>query len=184
MSKIGEMPISIESVEIRIDDNQVEVKGSEGVLTLTLSKEISVEKKDQLLILKRLSKEKKAKALHGLYRALIQNAVLGVSKPWEKRLEVVGTGYKVKLQGEDLVFEVGFSHPVIFKSVPGIKFSVEGNNKLAVKGCNKQIVGQVAQKIREIKDPDPYKGKGLRYEGEKIKLKPGKKAKTVGVGAK
>ncbi len=103
-----------------------------------------------------------------------------MEKPWQKRLEVVGTGYNVKLQGEDLVFKLGYSHPVVFKKVTGIKFQVEGNNKVIIEGVDKQLVGQIAYQIKMLKKPDVYKGKGIRYEGEKLRIKPGKKAKAAG----
>ncbi|OGK56040.1 50S ribosomal protein L6 [Candidatus Roizmanbacteria bacterium RIFCSPLOWO2_02_FULL_38_10] len=184
MSKIGEMPVNIGESEVTIEGQHLTIKGPEGVLKLDVSKGISIEKQDETIVLKRNISDKKTKALHGLYRALIANAVIGVVKPWEKKLEIVGTGYRVKLQGEDLLFEVGYSHSVVFKKVAGIKFSVEGNNKVTVSGPDRQLVGQQAQKIKDIKHPDPYKGKGIRYEGERIKLKPGKKAKTAGAGVK
>src|SRR3989344_5586731 len=123
---------------------------------------------------------KKVKALHGLYRTLISNAMQGVVTPWQKRLEIVGTGYNAKMQGEDLALKVGYSHPIVFKKVTGIKFQVDGNNIIIISGVDKQLVGQVAHQIKTNKKPDPYKGKGIRYEGERLKLKPGKKAKTAG----
>jgi large subunit ribosomal protein L6 len=132
------------------------------------------------LIIKRSNEEKKTKSLHGLYRQLVYNGVSGVEKLWEKRLEVVGTGYNVKLQGEDLVFKLGYSHPVVFKKTPGVSYQVDGNTKVIVSGVDKQLVGQIAHKIILLKKPDVYKGKGIRYEGEKLRIKPGKKAKAAG----
>lgn len=179
MSKIGAKSINIEQgTQIEIQEQKIKVTGKEGFLEIEIPKNIKVEQKEANLIVSR--KDDRNMAIHGLIRSLIQNAVTGVNKPWQKRLDVVGTGYRVKLQGADIVFEVGYSHPVIFKPTEGVKFEVEGNNKVTVSGINKQLVGQVAAQMRKIKKPDPYKGKGVRYEGEVIKLKAGKKAKTAG----
>lgn len=114
---------------------------------------------------------------------MINNAIVGVEKPWQKRLEVVGTGFNVKVQGNDIVFKVGYSHPVVFKSVSGVTLQVEGNNKVIISGADKQLVGQVAFQIKCIRKPDVYKGKGIRYEGEVLRIKPGKKAKAAGAAA-
>ncbi len=180
MSRIGNMPIVIpEEVQVEINNGQLIVKGGKGELKFTLPKELVSEKKDKTLLIKRKKKDKKSKSFHGLYRSLINNAVIGVDKPWEKRLEIVGTGYNVQLQGENLQFKVGYSHKIVFKKVDGVNFKVDGGNKVVVSGVDKQLVGQVAYQIKKIRKPDPYKGKGIRYQGEKIKLKPGKKAKTV-----
>jgi large subunit ribosomal protein L6 len=127
----------------------------------------------------RANNSKFQKSLHGLFRSLIANAVAGVETPWEKKLEVAGTGFNVKMQGEDLVFKVGYNHPVIFKKVEGVKYTVEGNTKVQVKSIDKQLVGEIAYKIKMIRKPDVYKGKGIKYEGEKLRIKPGKKAKTT-----
>ncbi len=181
MSKIGNKLITIgESTEINITDGVVDVKGKEGTLSIPFPESITVSKTDNTLAVSRISEDRHIKALHGLVRSLLQNAITGVTTPWEKNLEVVGTGYRVKMQGEDLIFDVGLSHQVVFKKVDGVSYRVEGTNKITIKGIDKQLVGQTAHKIKIIKKPDPYKGKGLRYQGEYIKLKPGKKAKTVG----
>ncbi|HLL60161.1 MAG TPA: 50S ribosomal protein L6 [Candidatus Nitrosocosmicus sp.] len=181
MSKIGERPITIESdVQIDLQDEHIKVTGKEGSLEVNVPSSIKIEKNEGSLLIKRKDDSKHNKAMHGLIRSLIQNAVTGVNKTWQKRLEVVGTGYRVKAVGTDLSFEVGYSHPVVFKNVEGIKLVVEGNNKVVVSGIDRQLVGQVAAQIKAIKKPDPYKGKGMRYEGEVIKLKAGKKAKTAG----
>lgn len=180
MSKVGNNPIQLENgVDVLLNENILRVTGLKGDLSIPLPREITVEQKDNVIYVKRNNETKHAKALHGLTRTLIANAVLGVMKPWKKTLEIIGTGFRVKAQGEDLHFEVGYSHPVLFKKHEGVNFSVEGNNKVTVMGINKQQVGEIAFKIRSIKKPDPYKGKGVRYEGEYIKLKPGKKAKTA-----
>lgn len=181
MSKIGKKPIVIESTtQVLVNNQQVEVKGKDGSLSFNLPEEIKPVIEESQLILKVAKENRNSKALHGLWRAILNNAVIGVNKLWEKRLELVGTGYRVKMQGEDLFIEVGFSHPILFKKFTGVKYNVEGNNKIIVSGIDKELVGQIAHKIKKLKNPDPYKGKGIRYEGEFIKLKPGKKAKTAG----
>ncbi|PIP15187.1 50S ribosomal protein L6 [Candidatus Roizmanbacteria bacterium CG22_combo_CG10-13_8_21_14_all_35_9] len=181
MSKIGTKVINWPSqIKIEIEGKKVTIKGSAGEMTVTLPESLSILQKESSLVLQRTSEEKKIKSLHGLYRQLINNAVIGVEKPWEKQLEIVGTGYNVKLQGEDLVFKVGYIHPVVFKKPAGVKFQTEGNNKIKVIGVDKQLVGQVAFQIKMIKKPDVYKGKGIKYLGEKLRIKPGKKAKAAG----
>lgn len=180
MSKIGNAPIKIEEgIQITVNSGAVEVSGKEGSLSIPLPHGISIEKDDVEIKVRRSSDSKKVRSLHGLIRSLIKNAVTGVSRKWEKDLEVFGTGYRVKAQGEDLVFEVGYSHNVTFKKTEGVTFAVEGNNKLKILGIDKQKVGEVAYKIRSIKKPDAYKGKGIRYKGEVLRLKPGKKAKAA-----
>jgi len=185
MSKIGSKLISIPAtVTVSIDKQKITIKGKEDQLVIEFPTRLRVVNKDNQLVIETLSNDKKTHSWHGLFRQLIYNAVVGVEKPWEKKLEVFGTGYNVKLQGQDLVFKLGFSHPVVFKTVPGIKFQVDGNNKLTVLGANKQLVGEIAYQIKLIKKPDSYKGKGIRYAGEIIKLKPSKKVKATGaVGA-
>ncbi|MCL4374367.1 50S ribosomal protein L6 [Patescibacteria group bacterium] len=181
MSKIGETPIGLPAgVTVTVAAGVVTVAGQHGTLTYTLPPALSTEKAGEKLMVKRTGNQKKIKALHGLYRSLIANAVTGVAHPFSKRLEVVGTGFGVKLQGEDLQFKLGFSHPVIFKKVAGIQYQVEGNNKVVVLGVDKQLVGQVAYQIKIIKKPDVYKGKGIRYAGERLRIKPGKKVKAAG----
>ena len=182
MSKIGQKAILVPpSVTISVEDATVTVKGKEGVIVQLLPSGIRCEKDEKTSeyhIIRR-NDTKEMKSLHGLWRSLIANAVIGVEKPWEKRLEVVGTGFNVKMQGEDLSFKVGYSHSVVFKKVSEIKFAVDGNTKVVVSGVNKQLVGEIAQKIKMIKKPDAYKGKGIKYEGEKLRIKPGKKAKAA-----
>ncbi len=180
MSKIGEKPITVpQAVQTTIDGNAISIKGTNGSLTIHLPHELEAGIENNVLTIKRKSEGKRTKSLHGLYRQLIENAVLGVEKPWEKRLEVSGTGYNVKLQGEDLVFKLGYSHPVVYEKVQGLSYRVEGNTKCIVRGIDKQLVGQVAYQIKTLKKPDAYKGKGIRYEGEKLRLKPGKKVKST-----
>ncbi len=181
MSKIGEKQIDVpEEVQVSLVGNSVSIKGKEGEMTIQVPYKLEASLKDKTIQVKRKTDEKKVKALHGLYRTLISNAIEGIIKPWQKKLEIVGTGYNVRLQGEDLELKVGFSHPVIFKKVEGIKFQVEGNNLITISGVDKQLVGQVAYQIKLIKKPDVYKGKGIKYEGEVLRIKPGKKAKAAG----
>ncbi len=180
MSKIGSKPITVpSSVTVDVTDTTVNVKGPQGELSFRLPAGIKVEKKDSEIIVNRLNELKKTKAVHGLFRQLISNAVIGVEKPWERTLEIVGTGYNARLQGEDLVLKLGYSHPITFKKVPGIKYQVANNTKIIVSGIDKQLVGQIAYQIKILKKPDPYKGKGIKYLGEKLRIKPGKKAKVA-----
>lgn len=180
MSKIGQKPVVVpQSVTLDIKSDTVTVKGKEGSLSVSFPSGITVEKVNDTLVLKRSNDTKQQKSLHGLYRSLLSNAVVGVETLWEKRLEVVGTGFNVKLQGEDLVFKVGYSHPVVFKKVEGVKYAVEGNNKVVLKSVDKQLVGEIAYKVKMIKKPDVYKGKGIKYLGERLRIKPGKKAQKT-----
>lgn len=178
MSKIGQQPIEVPSgVSVEIKDNLIKIKGPYGEKSLLLPIGLKVSLKEEKIFIERLSDEKRIKAQHGLSRQLVANFIKGVIKPWEKRLEVVGTGYNAKLQGEDLVLKLGFSHPVVFKKQEGVKYQVIGNNIIVLMGIDKQLVGQVAYQIKSLKKPDVYKGKGIRYLGEKVRIKPGKKAK-------
>lgn len=184
MSKIGTKAIEVPAqVTVDVKGQIVTVKGSGGELSFSLPNSLKAEKVDSKLVLKRSAEEKKIKSVHGLYRQLISNAIQGVEKMWQKRLEIVGTGFNAKMQGEDLVLKLGYSHPVVFKKVPGVKYQVENNTKIVVSGINKQLVGQTAFQIKLLKKPDAYKGKGIRYEGEKLRIKPGKKAKAAGAPA-
>ncbi|HLC94300.1 MAG TPA: 50S ribosomal protein L6 [Patescibacteria group bacterium] len=181
MSRIGNAPITIAAgVSVHAGKDAVTVEGPEGKVVLPFPSFISIEQEGKVLFVKNSSLTRESAALQGLMRACIANAVAGTGKKWERRLRVVGTGYKVKLQGDDLIFTVGFSHPVVFKKVEGVSFIVEGSSTVVVKGVDKQLVGEVAYKIKRLRKPDPYKGKGIRYEGEQLKLKPGKKAKAAG----
>lgn len=181
MSKIGNQPINISAtVQVDINDQEVVVKGKEGQVKINLSPLINIERDNDKIYIKPKKNLKKAISQQGLFRQLIANAIVGVEKPWSKRLEVVGTGYNCRLQGEDLVFKLGYSHLITFKKVEGVKFQVEKNNQVVVIGPDKQLVGEVAYKIRQLKKPDAYKGKGIRYFGERISLKPTKKVKAAG----
>jgi large subunit ribosomal protein L6 len=179
MSRIGNQSITVaDGVQVQIVDGSVNVKGPQGEMSVSIPRDITIEQSEGALNVKRSNNVNETKALHGLAQRLVQNAVVGVSKLWEKKLEVQGTGYKVKLQGRDLLFDVGYSHSVTYKSVDGIQFNVQANI-VTISGADKQKVGQIADRIKAIRKPDPYKGKGIRYEGEVVKLKPGKKAKTA-----
>lgn len=176
MSKIGKQPITIPAgVEVKIDGRLIVVKGKNNELKRELNSEIKAELKDNQLIFSPAKKTKKTSALWGLSRMLVFNMIEGVTKGFEKKLDLEGVGFKVSLQGKDLVLNLGFSHPVFFKALPGIEFKVD-KNTITVSGIDKELVGQAAADLRDLKRPEPYKGKGIRYQGEVIKLKAGKKA--------
>lgn len=180
MSRVGKKPIEIpKGVEIKQEDDKLKIAGSRGEIIRELHPEIQaiIENGKVVVSLKReySTAPKKVKALWGLYRALINNAILGVSRGFEKKLEINGVGYKAQLEGEDLSLNIGFSHPVKVKCPEGIKFSIE-KNIITVSGLDKDKVGRTAAKIREVRKADPYKAKGIKYEGEKIRRKEGKKA--------
>jgi len=178
MSRIGRLPISIPSgVDIAIDGQDVSVKGPKGQLSLTIAEPITVERADAELRVTRPSDEGKVRALHGLSRTLIANMVTGVTAGYSKTLEIVGVGYRVQAKGKDLEFSLGFSHPVLVTPPEGITFRVEAPTRFVVEGIDKQQVGEVAAKIRKLRKPDPYKGKGVRYQGEVIRRKAGKTGK-------
>lgn len=177
MSRIGQKPITIDSsVKIDVKGQLVSVTGPKGVLTVSLPTAVKAELVDGSLVVTRNGSDKQTKAYHGLSRSLLNNAVSGVTEGFTKELELVGTGYRVAAQGGNLVFSLGFSHPINFTAVPGITFAVDGNNKLKITGIDKQLVGQVAANIRKLRPPEPYKGKGIRYVNEVIRRKAGKAA--------
>ena len=178
MSRIGRLPISVPAgVEVAVDGSVVKVKGPKGELTHTVAAPITVVVEDGAVQVARPNDERESRALHGLTRTLISNMVQGVSEGYSKQLEIVGTGYRVQAKGANLEFALGYSHPVPFEAPDGITLSVEGSNKVTVAGIDKQQVGQVAAKIRKLRLPDPYKGKGVRYAGEQIRRKAGKAGK-------
>lgn len=178
MSRIGRLPISVPAgVEVTIDGSRVAVKGSKGELSRTISAPITVSQDDGVITVSRPDDERVSRSLHGLSCTLISNMIQGVSEGYSKKLEIVGTGYRVMAKGTDLEFALGYSHPITVKAPEGITFAVEGNNKLTVSGIDKQQVGQVAANIRGLRAPDPYKGKGIRYAGEQIRRKVGKAGK-------
>lgn len=186
MSRIGNLPILIpDSVEVSETLKHLVVKGSKGSLEIDISPDIDVEIKDKQVILKRKNDQVKAKSMHGLTRSLIFNMITGVSEGWVKKLELVGVGYRAEVSGEKLVLSVGFSHPVSVEAPANISFEVSDNTKITVSGISKELVGQVAANIRKIKPPEPYKGKGIKYAGERIKRKQGKAGKAgAGTGTK
>ena len=163
-------------VEANVEANRVTVKGPKGQLSQTFNPNLTIQIKDSTITVSRPSEEDKLKALHGLTRTLIANMVQGVSKGYQKSLQIVGVGYRVLKAGDKLVFQVGASHPLEVTPLPNIQFVVEGTNRIHVQGIDKQLVGQVAAHIRALRPPDTYKGKGIRYVGEQVKLKPGKSA--------
>ena len=179
MSRIGRLPITIPSgVEVTIDGSKVTVKGPKGTLSHTIPAPITVARNDDGTVeVSRPDDERESRALHGLTRTLIANMVIGVSTGYEKTMEIVGTGYRVAAKGSDLEFALGYSHPVLVKAPEGINFTVESPTKFKVSGIDKQAVGEVAAKIRKIRKLDPYKGKGVRYEGEVVRRKAGKAGK-------
>jgi large subunit ribosomal protein L6 len=179
MSRIGRLPIPVPSgVDVAIEGQTVNVKGPKGSLSHTVATPITVERdEDGTLKVQRPNDERQNRALHGLSRTLIANMITGVTEGYTKTLEIVGVGYRVQARGSDLEFALGFSHPVPVKAPEGIAFAVESPTRLRVTGIDKQLVGEVAAKIRKIRKPDPYKGKGVRYQGEVVKRKVGKTGK-------
>jgi large subunit ribosomal protein L6 len=175
------MPIAVPSgVTVNIAGESVTVKGPKGELNRCLPSEIRINMEGNTLTVSRPSDSKKHRSYHGLTRSLLANMVEGVSKGFEKTLEIVGVGYRAEKSGDKLMLRLGFSHPVEVIPLPGITLSVEGNNRIKISGINKEDVGEMAAKIRAIRPPDAYKGKGIRYAGETVRLKPGKAGKVVG----
>jgi large subunit ribosomal protein L6 len=179
MSRIGKLPVAVPSgVDVTIDGQHISVKGPKGTLEHTIAEPIIVERdEDGTLLVKRPNDERTSKALHGLTRTLVNNLVVGVTAGYEKKLEIHGVGYRVQAKGSDLEFALGYSHPVKIEAPEGITFKVETPTRFSVSGIDKQKVGQISAVIRKLRRPDPYKGKGLRYEGEKIRRKVGKTGK-------
>jgi large subunit ribosomal protein L6 len=179
MSRIGRLPITVPSgVEVSIDGQLVTVKGPKGTLQQQIAEPITVERDaDGVITVKRPDDERKSRSLHGLSRTLVNNMVLGVSQGYQKNLEIHGVGYRVQLKGQNLEFALGYSHPVVVEPPQGIEFSIDGPTRLSVKGIDKQLVGETAARIRKLRRPDPYKGKGVRYAGENIRRKVGKTGK-------
>ncbi|MCQ9164607.1 MULTISPECIES: 50S ribosomal protein L6 [unclassified Arthrobacter] len=178
MSRIGRLPISVPAgVEVKIDNNLVSVKGPKGTLEHTVASPIAVALEENTITVTRPNDERASRSLHGLTRTLIDNLIVGVTQGYEKKLEIVGTGYRVVAKGANLEFALGYSHPVVVEAPVGITLTVEGPTKLSVAGIDKQQVGEVAANIRKLRKPDPYKGKGVRYAGEIIRRKVGKAGK-------
>ncbi|MBV9662308.1 MAG: 50S ribosomal protein L6 [Acidimicrobiales bacterium] len=179
MSRIGRSPIAVPSgVEVTIADRQVTVKGPGGTLSRAVPGEITVRQEDSTLLVERPDDERQNRALHGLTRSLVNNMVVGVTAGFTKELEIVGVGYRATARGpEQIELALGFSHPVVVDAPRGVTFEVPQPTRIAVKGIDKELVGQVAANIRKIRKPEPYKGKGVRYAGERVIRKAGKAAK-------
>jgi large subunit ribosomal protein L6 len=181
MSRIGKLPVVIPTgVTVTIKDGNITVKGPKGELSRIIPGEMIVKVEDDKLTVSRPSDSQKHRAYQGLTRALLANMVQGVSQGFEKSLDIVGVGFRAEKTGEKLTLRVGFSHIVEVKPMPGTTLIVEGTNKIKVSGINKEVVGEMAANIRAIRPPDAYKGKGIRYTDETIRLKPGKAGKVVG----
>lgn len=182
MSRVGKEPIPLpQGVEVGIEGSEVRVKGPKGELSRSFHPNISISMEDNVITVSRSSDDRLYRSLHGLTRSLIANMVEGVSKGFQKDLELVGVGYRAQQAGEKVVLQVGRSHPVEIKPPPGVTLQVVGANRISVQGIEKELVGDVAAKIRAVRPPDSYKGKGIRYAGERVRLKPGKAGK-IGAG--
>ncbi len=180
MSRIGKQPVEIPSgVTVEVQGEVVTVKGPSGTLTQRVDPDLRISVADGEVRVERPSDEREHRALHGLTRSLIANMVEGVTKGFEKRLEIQGVGYRAALKGNDIELQVGFSHSVEFPAPQGIEFEVPAPNRITVRGIDKQLVGETAARIRRVRKPEPYKGKGIRYEGEYVRKKAGKAAKTA-----
>ncbi|HLS48794.1 MAG TPA: 50S ribosomal protein L6 [Actinomycetaceae bacterium] len=179
MSRIGKVPVPVPAgVDVTIDGSLVTVKGPKGTLNHTVAEPLTVSRdEDGALVVNRPDEERETRSLHGLTRSLLANLVTGVSDGFEKKLEIVGTGYRAVAKGSDVELSVGFSHPVLVTAPEGITLTLEGPTKLTVAGIDKQRVGETAATIRKIRPPEPYKGKGVRYAGEQVRRKAGKAGK-------
>lgn len=178
MSRIGKLPIGVPgSVTVTINGQQVSVKGPKGELAHDVAEPITVAFEDGQINVSRPDDERESRSLHGLTRTLIFNNIVGVTEGYAKELEVVGTGYRVQQKGQGIELSLGFSHSIQFDAPAGITLEVEGNNKITVRGIDKQVVGETAANIRKLRKPEPYKGKGVRYAGEQVRRKAGKAGK-------
>lgn len=177
MSRIGRKAITLPAgVTATLSEQKVVVKGPKGELKVELLPGISVQVNDGVLTVTRANEERQTRAFHGLIRSLVENAVIGVHEGFKKTLKLVGTGYRVALKGQGLSLSLGFSHPVEFAAIDGVKLTIEGNDTINIEGIDKQLIGQVAANIRKIRPPEPYKGKGVRYSDEVVRRKAGKTA--------
>ena len=180
MSRIGRKPIPLPpGVEVQIEGNRVTVRGARGTLTRTFDPAMTIQQEDRKLVVQRPSDSGPHRALHGLTRSLLSSMVVGASQGFERALEISGLGYRVQKSGEKLVLQVGYSHPVEYIPPEGISLLLDGTTRIRVQGADKGVVGQVAAELRRVRPPDPYKGKGIRYAGERLKLKPGKAGKAA-----
>lgn len=178
MSRIGNKVITIPAgVEVNINDNFATVKGPKGELKQQFDKDMTFNIEGSEITVVRPSDSKRHRTVHGTTRAILANMVEGVSAGFKKELELIGVGYRAQMQGKKLVLSVGYSHPVEFEEIEGIKLGVEGNTKVSIEGINKEVVGQYAAKVRAVRPPEPYKGKGIRYVGEYVRRKEGKTGK-------
>lgn len=177
MSRVGKLPITIpDAVTLDIKDNFVTAKGPKGELSVAVHQDMVLKVEDGTLTVARPSESREHRSMHGLYRSLVNNVVEGVANGFEKRLEIVGVGYRAEMKGKNLLLSVGYSHDILFKPSDGIEISTEGNNVVVIRGIDKQLVGQVAAKIRSFRKPEPYKGKGIRHVDEHVRRKAGKTA--------
>lgn len=180
MSKIGRQPITIPAtITFQLSDGIITVKGPKGELTLKVHPEVVVKQEADVVTVHPTRETKLAKSLHGTFQRHISNMVVGVTEGYTRTLELIGTGYRVTKQGNKISLALGFSHPIVYEPPSTVAIEVEGNNKIIVKGIDKQLVGMVASQIRSYKKPEPYKGKGIRYEGEVVRRKAGKAAKAA-----
>lgn len=178
MSRIGKLPVEIpQGVEVTVVNNLVTAKGPKGTESVQIREEITVEVKDNQVILTRANDDRKSRSLHGLSRTLVANVVKGVKDGFEKKLEIIGVGYRANMQGTAINLQLGYSHPIVIEPPKGVSINVEANTKITVSGSNKQAVGDIAALIRSKRAPEPYKGKGVRYEGEFVRRKAGKTGK-------
>ena len=183
MSRIGRMPVAVPAgVKVKIKGSEVTVEGSKGTLIREFHPDISIKEESGNLIVSRPSDNRQHRALHGLSRSLLANMVDGVTRGFEKNLELSGVGYRAQKTGNKLTLQIGYSHPVEFDPPQGIDIVVDGNTKIRIAGIDKELVGETAAEIRRIRIPDAYKGKGVKYAGEKLRLKPGKAGKTATKG--
>jgi large subunit ribosomal protein L6 len=180
MSRIGRMPVSIpQGVSVDVQKNSVRVKGPKGEISRTFDPAMQIKLEDNTIVVQRPTDHRRHRSLHGLTRALLNNMVVGVSQGFARRLEIQGVGYRAELQGKNLVLNVGYSHPVVIEPPDGISFEVEkGYRAVSVMGADKEMVGEVAARIRRVRPPEPYKGKGIRYSGEYVRRKAGKAGKV------
>jgi large subunit ribosomal protein L6 len=184
MSRIGKKPIPIlKGIQFVQQETRIKISGPKGELTVNVPSTLGVQVKENEILVSRSSDTKEQRALHGTWRALLNNMVKGVSEGFQRKLEIVGVGYKAEVKGKKIQFMLGYSHPILFVPPPGIKVEIPQPTNIVITGIDKQLVGQVAAKIRSFRPPEPYKGKGVKYEGEYIRRKAGKAAAAAGVKA-